>query len=49
LENLKETNWKTRHRWKNNIKTNLNETGFEDVDWVHLLRVRSSGEPLWTW
>jgi hypothetical protein len=25
-----------RHRWKDNIRTDLREIGWEDVDWVHL-------------
>jgi hypothetical protein len=24
------------HRWKNNIKMELTETGWEDVYWIHL-------------
>lgn len=26
-----------RRRWQKNIKTNLKGTGFEDVDWAHLV------------
>jgi hypothetical protein len=25
-----------RRRWEDNIKIDLGETGFEDVDWIHL-------------
>jgi hypothetical protein len=25
-----------RHRWKDNIKLNLKEIGFEGVNWIHL-------------
>jgi hypothetical protein len=25
-----------RHRWENNIKMDLREIGWEDVDWMHL-------------
>jgi hypothetical protein len=24
------------HRWKDNIRMNLKETGWEGVDWIHL-------------
>jgi hypothetical protein len=29
-----------RHRWKNNIRTELRETGCEDVDWKSLAQHR---------
>jgi hypothetical protein len=29
-----------RHRWENNIKMNLREIGFGDVDWIHLAQDR---------
>jgi hypothetical protein len=29
-----------RRRWEGNIKMDLKETGFEDVDWVHLAEDR---------
>jgi hypothetical protein len=25
-----------RHRWEDNVKTDLIEIGYEDVDWIHL-------------
>jgi hypothetical protein len=25
-----------RRRWEDNIKTDLRETGFGDVDWIHM-------------
>jgi hypothetical protein len=31
--------------WEDNIKMVLKEIGFEDVDWIHLLRIRSGGGP----
>jgi hypothetical protein len=34
LENLKgRDHSKTRHRWEDNIRTDLKETGWEDVNW----------------
>jgi hypothetical protein len=29
-----------RHRWEDNIKMDLRETGFEGVHWVHLAHER---------
>jgi hypothetical protein len=29
-----------RRRWKNNIRMDLKEIGWEDVDWIHLTEVR---------
>jgi hypothetical protein len=29
-----------RRRWEDNIKMDLRETGFGDVDWIHLVRDR---------
>jgi hypothetical protein len=29
-----------RRRWEDNIKTDLKEMGFEDVDWIHLAQDR---------
>jgi hypothetical protein len=26
---------RTRHRWKDNIKMDLRDIGFGDVDWIH--------------
>jgi hypothetical protein len=31
-----------RHRWEDNIKMDLKETGFEDMDWIHLARDRDT-------
>jgi hypothetical protein len=31
------------HRWENKIKMNLEETGREDVNWVHLSQDRNQG------
>jgi hypothetical protein len=30
----------TRHRWEDNIKLDLREIGFGDVDWIHLAQDR---------
>jgi hypothetical protein len=27
---------RTRHRWKDNIKVDLKETGCDDVDWIYM-------------
>jgi hypothetical protein len=29
-----------RHRWEDNIKTDLREIGFGDVDWINLAQDR---------
>jgi hypothetical protein len=29
-----------RHRWEDNIKMDLREIGFGDVDWIHLAKHR---------
>jgi hypothetical protein len=29
-----------RRRWENNIKMDLREIGFQDVDWIHLAQDR---------
>jgi hypothetical protein len=29
-----------RHRWEDNIKMDLREIGFGDVDWIHLAQDR---------
>jgi hypothetical protein len=29
-----------RHRWEDNIKMDLGETGWEAVDWIHLAQNR---------
>jgi ribosome biogenesis protein Nip4 len=31
-----------RHRWEDNIKTELEEIGFGDVDWIHLAQDRDT-------
>jgi hypothetical protein len=28
-----------RHRWEDNIKTDLKDVGYEDVDWIFLATV----------
>jgi hypothetical protein len=33
-----------RHRWEDNIKVDLRETGLEGVDWIHLVQNRD-----WWW
>jgi hypothetical protein len=32
------------HRWKNNIKIDIKETGGEDADWIHPAK---DGEQRW--
>jgi hypothetical protein len=31
---------RTRHRWEDNIKTDIRETGGDNVDWYHLAQHR---------
>jgi hypothetical protein len=31
---------KSRHRWEDNIKMYFKETGWVDVDWIHLAQDR---------
>jgi hypothetical protein len=33
---------RTRHRWEDNIKMDLRETGWRRVDWIHLAQDRNS-------
>jgi hypothetical protein len=33
-----------RHRWEDNIRTNLKETGWEGVDWIHLAKDRGRSQ-----
>jgi hypothetical protein len=35
-----------RRRWEENIKTDLGEIGFWDVDWIHLAQDRDSWRAL---
>jgi hypothetical protein len=35
-----------RRRWEDNIKMDLRETGFGDVDWIHLARDRNTWRAL---
>jgi hypothetical protein len=35
-----------RHRWEDNIKMDLREIGFGDVDWIHLAQDRDSWQAL---
>jgi hypothetical protein len=32
-----------RRRWEDNIKMDLREIGFGDVDWIHWLRIGTGG------
>jgi hypothetical protein len=32
--------WRPRRRWEDNIKMDLREIGFGDVDWIHLAQDR---------
>ena len=34
------TTWKTRRRWEENIKTDLQEVGCGGVDWIELVQDR---------
>jgi hypothetical protein len=34
---------RTRRRWEDNIKMDLREKGFGDVDWIHGLRIGTGG------
>jgi hypothetical protein len=42
LENLKGRDYLeiSRHRWEDNIRMDLRETGWEVVDWIHLTQDR---------
>jgi ribosome biogenesis protein Nip4 len=35
-----------RHRWEDNIRMDLRETGREVVDWIHLAQVREQWQAL---
>jgi hypothetical protein len=35
-----------RHRWEDNIKTDLTEIGFEGVNWIHLAQDRYQWQAL---
>jgi hypothetical protein len=35
-----------RHRWEDNIKIDLRERGFGDVDWIHLAQDRDTWRAL---
>jgi hypothetical protein len=35
-----------RHRWKNNIRMNLSETGWKCVDWIHMPQNRNQWQAL---
>jgi hypothetical protein len=35
-----------RHRWVDNIKMDLRETGWDGMDWTDLAQDRTSGGPL---
>jgi hypothetical protein len=35
-----------KHRWEDNIKMNLGEIGFGDVDWIHLAQDRDNWQAL---
>jgi hypothetical protein len=37
---MEETSRKTRRRWVDNIKMDLREIEFGDVDWIHLAQDR---------
>jgi hypothetical protein len=33
--------WRPRHRWEDNIKTDFQEMGYGDMDWIELARDRN--------
>jgi len=35
--------WRTRHRWEDNIKMDLQEVGYGGMDWIELAQVRKGG------
>jgi hypothetical protein len=35
-----------KHKWKDNIRTDLREVGWEDVDWLHLTQDRDQWRTL---
>jgi hypothetical protein len=37
---------KPRRRWEDNIRMDLRETGWEDVDWIHLVQDRDQWQAL---
>jgi hypothetical protein len=36
----------SKHRWEDNIKIDLREIGWEDVDWIHLAQNRDQWRAL---
>jgi hypothetical protein len=38
--------WRDWCRWEDNIKINLEEIGYEGVDWIYMAQVENSGELL---
>jgi hypothetical protein len=32
-----------RRRWEDNVKIDLRETGWDDIDWINLFRTGTSG------
>jgi hypothetical protein len=45
---MKDINLETSYRWKNNTERNFREITCDDVDWIHLGRIRTSGRTLRT-
>jgi len=43
----KETTLRPRRRWEDNIKTDLQEMGLEDTDWIDLLQNMGRRQLLW--
>jgi hypothetical protein len=37
------------HRQKDNTQINLMKTRHQSIDWIHVLRIKSSGELLQAW
>jgi hypothetical protein len=46
LENLKRPLRRLRHRWEDNIRMYLRETGWEGMDWIHLAQNRGQWQAL---
>jgi len=42
----KEITWKTRRRWEDNIKMDLQGVGCVDMDWIELTQDRDGWRPL---
>jgi hypothetical protein len=41
-----ETTWKTKRRWEDNIKMDLQEVGSGGIDWIELAQDRDTWQAL---